>query len=79
MITYGWRYTYRGHASLLFPDADSAVQDLVARFPATEPFAEYLLTLEAAGKEAGEVRLAVAGRADEEAQEFNVRCELLDG
>jgi hypothetical protein len=55
MIAYGWKYAYDGFSSETFPNRESAVQDLVARFPATAPFAEYLLTLER--KETGLDRL----------------------
>jgi hypothetical protein len=46
MIAYGWKYAYRGFSSETFSSRESALEDLVARFPATAPYAEYLLTIE---------------------------------
>lgn len=46
MIAYGWKYAYRNFSSEAFASREAALRDLVARFPATAPFAEYLLTLE---------------------------------
>jgi hypothetical protein len=71
MVAYGWRYTYRGHASELFPDADAAVRDLVTHYPASEPFATYLLTLEAMQDTASEVRPGEVGLENEEAWPSN--------
>lgn len=46
MVAYGWKYAYRDFSSETFASREAALRDLVARFPATSPFAEYLLILE---------------------------------
>ena len=49
-MAYGWRYAFREFTSETFPDRESALRDLVTRFPATAPYAEYLLFLEPLGE-----------------------------
>ena len=49
-MAYGWRYAFRDFTSETFPDRESALGDLVSRFPAAAPYAEYLLFLEPLGE-----------------------------
>lgn len=46
MIAYGWRYALRDYSSETFPDWESALHDLEARFPGAARYAGYLLFLE---------------------------------
>ena len=49
-MAYGWRYAFRDFTSETFPDRESALLDLVTRFPTAAPYAEYLLFLEPLGE-----------------------------
>jgi hypothetical protein len=70
MVAYGWKYVFRDFSSETFAERESALRDLVARFPATAPFAEYLLFLEPTGER---VMGLVAADAAEGTSSFSVR------